>query len=72
MPGFVRGAADGSVGVEGDFIILSVDFGLPFFLVDLKDLFEVDDSSVVGIKFRDEFAELEFFKMQFNSLQGSF
>ena len=49
MPRLVRGAADGSVGVESDFIIFSVDFGLSFFLVDLKDLFEVDDSLVVGI-----------------------
>lgn len=49
VAGLVRGAADGSVGVEGDFIIFSVDFGLSFFLVDLKDLFEVDDSLVVGI-----------------------
>lgn len=49
VPRLVRGAADGSVGVEGDFIIFSVDFGLSFFLVDLKDLFEVDDSLVVGI-----------------------
>jgi hypothetical protein len=49
VAGLVRGAADGSVGVESDFIIFSVDFGLSFFLVDLKDLFEVDDSLVVGI-----------------------
>jgi hypothetical protein len=48
-PDLSGGAADGSVGVESDFIIFSVDFGLSFFLVDLKDLFEVDDSLVVGI-----------------------
>ena len=31
---FVWRSSDGSIGIQGYLIILSVDFGLPFFLVD--------------------------------------
>jgi len=56
VAGLVRGAADGSVGVEGHLVIFSVDFGLSLLLVQAQDLVEGDEAGVVVVQLRDQLA----------------
>lgn len=71
MARLVRWASDSRIRIEGDCIVLAIDLGLPFLLVNLEDLFELNDSLVVGVKLRDELAQLKLLEVHVQSLKHS-
>lgn len=72
MAGFVRWSTDGSVSIERDFIILAKNFTLSLFLVNFHDVIKLNEAFVIDIQFRDEFAELKLFEVDFETLKNSF
>lgn len=70
VSGLVGRPSDGGIGVEGDLVVFAVDLALAFLLVEAEDLVEGDEAGVVVVQLGDQFAELEFFEVDFQSLQG--
>ncbi len=72
MAGFVGWPTDGSVSIESDFIIFAKNLALSLFFVNFYNFIKLNETLVIDIEFRDEFAELKFFEMDFEALKDSF
>ncbi len=71
VPWFVVWPSNSSVCIKRYLIIFSENLALSFFLVNLHYAVELDETFVIDVEFRDEFAELKFFQMDFEALENS-
>jgi hypothetical protein len=56
MSGLVSWSSDGSIGIQSYFIVIAVELSFSLFLVDSEDLLKFNETRVLGVQLRDEFA----------------
>ena len=71
MTRFISWPSNSSISVESSLVVFPIDLSLSLPSVDIKNLLKIDDSLIIMIKFRDQFAQLKFLKMQLQSLHSS-